>query len=161
MLTKSAHSLPPLPSEVEFSKVSFLALRWPVLLPSEEITSITSRSITDSRRDIITLLLISPQLSLVLEPVTSSLLVNADQSLRPSDSTSLELRRRELKATSERPSSCSERHSSNVLAFLSKKRGSESRCYQRCLLHWFPYYRSLFKWRIRVVCYSWLSRLSF
>ena len=80
---------------------------------SEEITFITSRSTIDSRRDITTYQLTALHASEEPRPEMSSLLDNADLSQRLLDSTSSESRRRELKVTLERLSSCSEQSGSS------------------------------------------------
>lgn len=95
-------------SEEESWRVSFSPPRCPELWSSEEITCITSRNITDSRRDITTYQLIWLQLSEEPELVILLPLASADQSQKPSDSTSLELRKRELRVMLERPLLCSE-----------------------------------------------------
>merc|ERR1711935_611036 len=74
----------------------------------EEITCITSKNTTDSRRDITTYQLTCPHVSAEPELEILSPLVNADQSPRLSDSTLSESRSKELKVTLERPLSCSE-----------------------------------------------------
>jgi len=95
-------------SEAESSRVSFSPQRWEIPLLLEEITCITSKSTTDSRRDITTYQLTALQLSAEPESETSSPSDNADHSPRPLDSTSSESRSKELKVTLERLSSCSE-----------------------------------------------------
>jgi len=111
--TRSAHSPPMSPSEEESSRVSSFPPRCQEPLFSEEITFITSRSITDSRRDITTYQLTALHVSEEPRPEMSSLLDNADLFPRLLDSTSLELRRRESKVTLERLSSCSEQSGSS------------------------------------------------
>merc|ERR1712160_135545 len=108
MLTRSAHSPPRSPSEEESSRVLSSQTRCPEPSFSEEITFISSRRITDARRDITTYQPIFHQLSQESESVMLSPLDNADQSPRPSDSTPSESRKRELLVTLERPSACSE-----------------------------------------------------
>ena len=88
--------------------VSSFPPRWAEPSFSEEITFITSRNTTDSRRDITTYQPICLQLSQESEVEILLPLDNADQSPKPSDSTWSESRRRELKVTLERPLSCSE-----------------------------------------------------
>ena len=85
-LITNAHSPPIFQSEAESSRVSFFQPRWRTLLHLEEITCITSKNTTDSRRDITTYQLTWPQLSAEPELEISSLSVNADQSPRLLDS---------------------------------------------------------------------------
>merc|ERR1712070_1092128 len=111
--TRSAHTPPMSPSEAESSRVSSFPPRCQEPLFSEEITFITSRNTIDSRRDITTYQLTALLATEEPRSEMSSLLDNADLSQRLLDSTSSESRRRELKVTLERLSSCSEQSGSS------------------------------------------------
>jgi hypothetical protein len=91
-----------------FSKVSFFQIRCLVLWSFVEIIFTTLRSTTDSRNVITISQLTCHQLSHVLVLEILSLSANADLSQRLFVSMWFVLKRKELRVTLERPSSCSE-----------------------------------------------------
>ena len=91
-----------------FSKVSYFPIRWLVLWSFAEIIFITLRSTTDLRNVITISRLTCHQLSHVLVLEILSLSANADLSQRLFVSMWFVLKRKELRVTLERPSSCSE-----------------------------------------------------